>query len=85
MSKDLHDQCAQHPQRSIKYTPDIWSKFNFDGICYPTPFSDIKIFERKNQASVNVYGLEHDLRGKVFVYPIRITQNFVQSKHFDLL
>ena len=81
----MYEQGAQNPQRTTKYTPEIWSQFNFEGIRFPTPFKDIGIFERNNSASVNVYGLEKDDKGKYYVYPIQITPNFIEEKHFDLL
>lgn len=85
MSKVLHERRVENLQRPVKYTDDIWNLFDFSGIRHPTPFKDIKIFEEKNAASVNVYGLEQDAKGKYYVYPIRISKNFVPSKHFDLL
>ena len=45
----------------------------------------MKIFERNNNASVNIYGLDKDLKNKNYVYPLRIAPNFVESNHFDLL
>ena len=34
-------------------------KYDFSGLSFPTPFSEVKIFERKNPSvSINVYGLE---------------------------
>ena len=85
MSKVLYDRHEDHIERSTKYTAQIWSLFDFSGIHYPTPFKDIKIFERKNSASVNIYGLEQNARDKTYVYPIRISENFIREKHFDLL
>ena len=85
MSKILYDQGAQHLQRVVKYTMEIWNLFNFDDVRFPTPFADIKIFERKNEASVNVYGLEKDFEDKLYGYPIRISGNVKINKHFDLL
>ena len=84
LSKVLRERGDRDPQRQTRCLR-IWNEFDFSGLRYPTPFSDIRIFEEKNAASVNVYGLEYDVRGKVYVYPIRITKNFVSSKHFDLL
>jgi len=34
------------------------NNYNFDGISFPTPLSDIPKFEKNNNVSVNVYGLE---------------------------
>ena len=85
LAKVLHERRVPNLHYSNRYTPDIWNLFDFSGIRYPTPFSDIKIFERKNGASVNVYGIEYDLEHKPHIYPIRISENFVRVKHFDLL
>ena len=68
MTKVLYEQNDQNPERTTKYTPEIWSKFNFEGIRYPTPFADVKIFERNNNASVNIYGLDKDLKNKYYIY-----------------
>jgi len=85
MSKLLHQRRVGNPQRVSKYTTEIWEQFDFTGIRYPTPFTDIKIFERNNSASVNVYGLEKDQRDQYYVYPIRISENLIVNRHFDLL
>ncbi|KAE9536162.1 hypothetical protein AGLY_007385 [Aphis glycines] len=65
-------------------------RYNFDGITFPTPLSDITKFENNNfNVSVNVYGL-----GKKFqpprkyptyeVYPLRVVDE-EKANHFDLL
>ena len=71
---------------ATKYTAEIWSLFNFSGIRYPTPFQDVTIFERNNNASVNIYGVENNQRAKSsYVYPIGISEKFNRANHFDLL
>jgi len=54
------------------------NKYNFDGISFPTPLSDIPKFEKNNvNVSVNVYGIEKKFQPpKKFptyeVYPLRV-------------
>jgi len=86
MSKELHDRGITNPQRVLRYTNEVWSHYNFDGVRFPTPFRDIPTFERNNNASVNVYGLEKEgYRGFLYVYPIRVSDNVREANHFDLL
>jgi len=65
-------------------------KYNFEGISFPTPLSDIKKFEKNNtRVSINVYGLEKKfIPTKKYptynVYPIRVVDE-EKSDHFDLL
>lgn len=55
---------------------------NFDGITYPTPFDEIKIFEKNNSCTVNIYALDEEEE----VYPLHISKNVVlNGKHWDLL
>ena len=85
MSKELHERGIRDPQRVSRYTDEIWSHYNFDGVRFPTPFRDIPTFERNNNASVNLYGLEKGTRGFLYVYPIRVSDNVRETNHFDLL
>ncbi|KAE9521294.1 hypothetical protein AGLY_018313 [Aphis glycines] len=65
-------------------------KYNFEGISFPTPLSDIKKFEKNNtRVSINVYGLEKKFdptkKYPVYnIYPIRVVDE-EKSDHFDLL
>ncbi|XP_050547615.1 uncharacterized protein LOC126909241 [Daktulosphaira vitifoliae] len=61
-------------------------RYNFTGLTFLTPVSQIKIFERQNpNVSVNVYGLERDdVKMKWLVYPLRVADQ-EQQNHFDLL
>jgi uncharacterized C2H2 Zn-finger protein len=53
---------------------------NFEGLVYPVPIDDIKIFERNNVGvSVSVYALDEDDK----IYPVRYAPP--KEKHFDLL
>lgn len=65
------------------------NKYNFDGISFPTPLSDIPKFEKNNNVSVNVYGLEKKFQPPqkyptYVVYPLRVVDE-EKANHFDLL
>ncbi|KAL4119211.1 hypothetical protein QTP88_012055 [Uroleucon formosanum] len=48
-------------------------KFNFDGLTYPTPITEIKIFEKSNlDVSVNVFGLKHETNKKPIIFPLKV-------------
>ncbi|CAI6363423.1 unnamed protein product [Macrosiphum euphorbiae] len=65
-------------------------KYNFDGISFPTPLSDISKFEKNNiNVSINVYGVEKKFQPPrkyptYEVYPLRVVDE-EKSDHFDLL
>jgi len=65
-------------------------KYNFEGISFPTPLSDIAKFEKNNNyVSVNVYGLEKKFQPPLKyptynVYPLRLSDE-EKANHFDLL
>jgi len=77
----LFRNCA-NPSRISHYTEEIFKNFNFEGLTFPTPLKEIKIFEKNNNASVNVFGIA----GKQ-IYPLRISSNFSAEaeKTWDLL
>jgi len=65
------------------------NKYNFDGISIPTPMSDTPKFEKNNNVSVNVYGLEKKFQPPqkypaYVVYPLRVVDE-EKADHFDLL
>lgn len=66
------------------------NKYNFEGISFPTPLHQVKIFERNNlNVSVNVYRLEKKFQPpKKYptyeVYPLRVVDQ-EKANHFDLL
>jgi len=66
---------------SSKYfkTLEKKSKLNFSCISFPTPLKEIKIFERINNVSVNVFGLDDE----GFVYPVYLN-SCEKIKNFDL-
>lgn len=55
------------------------SGLNFKCIDFPTPIKQIKIFERLNNVSVNVYSLNN----KNFIFPLYIADS-EKNNHFDL-
>ncbi|XP_022168593.1 uncharacterized protein LOC111032525, partial [Myzus persicae] len=65
-------------------------KYNFNGISFPTPLSDISKFEKNNpNVTVNVYGLDKKFQPPrkyptYEVYPLRVVDE-EKANHFDLL
>lgn len=65
-------------------------KYNFEGISFPTPLSDIAKFEKNNiGVSVNVYGIEKKFQPPrkyptYEIYPLRVVDE-EKADHFDLL
>lgn len=61
-------------------------RYDFSGLSFPTPISEISIFEkRNNNTTVNVYGLKFvKSEMKHVVYPLRVVDS-EKSNHFDLL
>jgi len=65
-------------------------KYNFEGISFPTPISDVKKFENNNpNVTVNVYGLEKKFQlSKKYttyeVYPLRVVDE-EKFNHSNLL
>ncbi|KAL4143364.1 hypothetical protein QTP88_005702 [Uroleucon formosanum] len=65
-------------------------KYIFEGISFPTPLSDIKIFEKNNPfVSINIFGIEKHIQPpkKVptyEVFPLRVVED-EKRDHFDLL
>jgi hypothetical protein len=53
-------------------------------IKFPTPITDIKIFERNNlNVSINVYGMKQNKKNQI-IYPLKVV-NEEKSNHYDLL
>ena len=65
-------------------------KYNFEGISFPTPLTDIVKFQKNNpKVSVNVYGLDKKFQPPrkyptYEVYPLRVVDE-EKADHFDLL
>lgn len=74
--------------KGCKYT-QYEDKYNFDGISFPTPMSDIKKFEKNNNnVSINVYGLDKKFQTpKLPTYEVYVVCVVDEEKtnHFDLL
>jgi len=66
------------------------AKYNFDGMSFPTPLSDIPKFEKNNSSvSINIYGFEKKFQPppklpKYEIFPLRVVEN-EKPDHFDLL
>ena len=69
-----------HPERINQRYSILENKFNFKNIEFPTPLKQIKIFERDNNVSINVYGVENNKT----IFPLKVCDN-EKSEHFDLL
>lgn len=61
------------------YTEGRMRIFNFQDIRFPTPFSDITIFERNNDVAINVYSVDDEGKDKSLIYPIRVSDKMVDD------
>jgi len=60
-------------------------KYNFSGLTFPTPWSEVKMFERNNLGmSVNVYGVKKISLEHSHVYPIKVVDD-EKANHFDII
>ncbi|KAL4103924.1 hypothetical protein QTP88_019241 [Uroleucon formosanum] len=86
---------AKHVTEQSKYRVGVnyyqhIDKYNFDGISFPTPLSDVKIFERNNSTvSINIYGIEKKFQPPLkfpphTVFPLKVVDN-EKEDHFDIL
>ena len=66
-----------------KYKVQIEQSFDWSGIPFPTPESQIIIFEENNDANVNIYALVEE--NKVFRYRASTNYNASPNHCFDLL
>ena len=67
------------PQRISKYAA-LMEKYNFSCVGTPTTLREIRIFEKGNNISINVYGLDE----KENVYPLKVCDE-VKIDHRDIL
>ena len=76
----------KNKERVTRYTDEILTQFNFTGLDPDGPINlrQISVFEKNNNASVNVYGLNEDKKVPE-IYPLRICREFKPEKHWDLL
>ncbi|GFY42948.1 uncharacterized protein TNIN_142361 [Trichonephila inaurata madagascariensis] len=64
----------------IQQYETFFNTLDFTGINFPTPLKDIVKFEKMNEISINVYGLNEENK----VFPLLITKA-EKNKHVDLL
>lgn len=62
------------------YTPELFGKYNWECVSFPVKLSDINIFEKTNNISINVFGLDKENK----VYPLKVC-NSPLADHRDLL
>ncbi|KAL4082979.1 hypothetical protein QTP88_028325 [Uroleucon formosanum] len=87
----LAKHVTEHPKYrvGVNYYQHV-DKYNFDGISFPTPLSDVKIFECNNPSvSVNIYGIEKKFQPPLkfpthTVFPLKVADN-EKEDHFDIL
>ncbi|XP_069109117.1 uncharacterized protein [Argopecten irradians] len=73
-----HFPFENHPDRVSNYI-QYESELNIDGIEFPLPLSQVSKFEKQNDISINVFGLEG---GEI--YPLHVT-DLRSTKHVNLL
>nr|DAC81291.1 TPA_asm: PolB [Ladona dragonfly adintovirus] len=73
---------ACNPQRVSSYMNDnaFFNGYNWNCIMYPVSITEISKFEKRNNISINVFGLDED----DMVYPIKIV-DYELEDHRDLL
>ncbi|CAH0381465.1 unnamed protein product [Bemisia tabaci] len=77
---------AKDKQRLEKYL-DLFNRYDFSDVRFPTSIDDIVKFEKRNNVSVSVFGLRESLvcnKKKYTVYPIKVTDP-KREYHTDLL
>jgi len=68
------------------------NKYDFSGLSFPTPWYEVKIFEKNNigqKVSVNIYGLEKKLQSSskpmpYHIFPLKVV-DIEKVNHFDIL
>ncbi|GBL95419.1 hypothetical protein AVEN_154816-1 [Araneus ventricosus] len=68
-----------HADQKVRYEP-FADSLNFSGMVFPLPLKDIPKFEKKNNLSINVYGLTDDN----VVFPLLISKE-TKRQHINLL
>jgi hypothetical protein len=76
LSKYLH---GDNLHRASKYQ-NLKHPYDFSCCTFPTPLSEIPVFEKRNKMSINVFGLDSSSK----VYPIKIVEKEFED-HIDLL
>jgi hypothetical protein len=60
-------------------------KYNFSGITFPTPWCEVKVFEKNNPGvSVNVYGVKKISLECNHIFPLKVVDN-EKANHFDII
>ena len=77
---------VKNKARMSRYTEDLLKKVDFSGMNPngPTSLHEISIFEKRNNASVNVYALTESKKYPK-ICPLRISSVYRENKHWDLL
>lgn len=70
---------SNHPARVSNYAK-YEHELNTEGLDFPLPLSQIKHCEKKNNISINVFGLE-----KNDIFPLQITDKRLAKHHVNLL
>ena len=68
-----------HAKRVLNYI-QYERKLKTQGTDFPTPLSQISEFEKKNNVSINVFGLDNNE-----VYPLQLSKNTNMPHHVNLL
>ena len=71
----------EHPDRMSKYEEHV-NKYDFSSLRFPGLLSYISSFATTVNLSINVYGVENDVK---VIYPLRVSQIVVPDRHVDLL
>jgi hypothetical protein len=76
----LHPRSYKENANQVFYYKSYENELNMSNITYPVKLNDIDKFERQNNISVNVFGIED---GKL-IYPLKITKQLYPT-HVNLL
>ncbi|KAE9521340.1 hypothetical protein AGLY_018262 [Aphis glycines] len=65
------------------------NKYNFEGLSYPTPWDEIKIFEKNNNVSINLYGIKKIDQStpkckNYHIFPLKVVDD-EKTDHFDMI
>ena len=70
-----------HPNRMVNYVEHACGH-DFSSLCFPVSLSLIASFAAKNNLSINVYGVEDEMK---VIYPLCVNDSVVPGRHVDLL
>ncbi|XP_074108432.1 uncharacterized protein LOC141533439 [Cotesia typhae] len=84
----LYEPQTGHPERTTSY-PHFSSVLNYEGIKIPVALRDIPKFEKLNNLSINVYGIESEFTQKKSekskIIPVYLSNYFYYKKVIHLL